>query len=449
MNHKLKTGILLAFLFPLVLSGQNILSTLDNMHSVVKGETWESVANSHGVSVPDLQAANPDVKKKKLKKGTLLIIPASPNTSKGERPDSSSIHATDGPGMTLIRTGIPNMKVGVLLPFNDKKMVEFYRGFLMAADSVRKGGVNLDIHAWDCGASVSQLEELLPQFSGLDVLIGPASATQIPTVAEACKEQGIRLVLPFRNGQSLFDYPMVYNATAPNTLFYDAAVKKLLSYYKDNNFVIVHSGNPDNHGKILSEALTQQLAKRTGTPRILEIEGDDFAYESAFNQYRNNMIVLDNTNASSLNILIGKLKGFLQKHPVYRLSLIGYTEWQDETTNLLNDFFALDTYFASPYYYNVLDERVKQFEHSYTKNFRSSIAQSNPRYAAFGFDLGCYFLSGISNLGDAFEQMLGNIPQNPYQNFFSFERNGSGLSFSNSFVQFIHFTPENKIEIIR
>ena len=74
MNHKLKTGILLAFLFPLVLSGQNILSTLDNMHSVVKGETWESVANSHGVSVSDLQAANPDVKKKKLKKNSLRLI---------------------------------------------------------------------------------------------------------------------------------------------------------------------------------------------------------------------------------------------------------------------------------------------------------------------------------------------------------------------------------------
>lgn len=450
MNHKLRIGVLLAFLFPLVLFGQDLLSTLGNMHSVVKGETWESVANSYGVSVLELQAANPDVKKKKLKKGTLLIIPAIPvkNGDKQQEPDGS-IHATDGPGMTLVRTAIPNLKVGVLLPFSDKKMVEFYRGFLMAADSIKKTGVSLDIHAWDCGASVSQLEQLMPQLNGLDVVVGPASATQIPTVAEVCKEQGIRLVLPFWSGQSLFDYPRVYNATAPNTLFYDAAVKKLMSYYGDNNFVIVHSGNPDNHGQILSDALTRQLAQRTGKPRILEIEGSDFDYESAFNQYRNNMIVLDNSNISSLNNLLAHLKSFQQKHPVYRLSLIGYTEWQDEVSNLQNDFFALDTYIATPYYYNVLDDRTEEFERSYTKNFRSSIAQNNPRYAALGFDLGYYFLGGISSMGDTFEQMLGNIQQNPYQNSYHFERSGAGISFSNCFVQFIHFTPEKTIELIR
>jgi hypothetical protein len=226
-------------------------------------------------------------------------------------------------------------------------------------------------------------------------------------------------------------------------------VKKLMSYYGDNNFVIVHSGNPDNHGQILSDALTRQLAQRTGKPRILEIEGSDFDYESAFNQYRNNMIVLDNSNISSLNNLLAHLKSFQQKHPVYRLSLIGYTEWQDEVSNLQNDFFALDTYIATPYYYNVLDDRTEEFERSYTKNFRSSIAQNNPRYAALGFDLGYYFLGGISSMGDTFEQMLGNIQQNPYQNSYHFERSGAGISFSNCFVQFIHFTPEKTIELIR
>ena len=52
---------LLYCLWPMLLFGQGILSTLEDMHSVVKGETWESIAASHGISVLDLQAANPDV----------------------------------------------------------------------------------------------------------------------------------------------------------------------------------------------------------------------------------------------------------------------------------------------------------------------------------------------------------------------------------------------------
>lgn len=453
MNYKLRIGILLLCLCPLILCGQNTLSTLGNMHSIRKGETWESIAASHGVTVLELQAANPDVRGKKLKKGSLLIIPKKPSNPSEEAEESEKDKALSSggseEGTSSIRTSIPDLKVGVLLPFSDDKMVEFYRGLLMAADSVRKSGVNLDIHAWDCGTTVAQIESLLPGLSGIDVIIGPASATQIPAVAEMCREQGTRLILPFWNGQSLQDYPLVYNATAPHPVVYSAAVKKLRSYYATGNYVIVRSGTPDNRGKFLTETLTKILAQHTGAPKVLELESDDFAYESAFNQFRNNMIFLDDSSIRSLNILLTHLKDFRQKHPQYHLSLIGYSEWQDEKQRLLSDFFTFDTYIISPYYYNVLEEKTKRFQHAYEKFFRIPIAQNNPCSAAFGFDLGLYFLGGISSLGDTFEQKQGSLHQEPYQNWFQFERNASGMSFSNSFVQFIRFTPENKIEVIR
>lgn len=424
----------------MLLCGQDILSTLDGMYSVSKGETWESIAASHGISVEKLRAANPDVKKKKLKKGTLLIVPM-------KLEPVSEVQGPDEP--TIIRTSISDLKVGVLLPLTDKKMVEFYRGFLMAADSVRHRGTNLDIHAWDCGTTAEQVEALLPNLNELDVVIGPASATQIPAVSEACKERGIRLVLPFWTGVLLQDNPLAYNATAPASVVHDAAVKKLMSYYPDKNYVVVHSGSPDNRGKSMTEALAQTLAKQSVVVRTLELEGDDFAYESAFNQFRGNVIVLDDSNIRSLNILSSRLKEFRGNHPQYKFSMLGYTEWLDETQTLLNDFFALDTYIVTPYYYNVLDNKVKNFELAYTKNFRTPIIQSNPRYAASGFDLGCYFLSGISNLGDTFEQMQIGIQQDPCQNWYRFTQAGSQSSMINSFVQFVHFTTESKIELIR
>lgn len=457
--------ILIICLCPLLLYGQNILSTLADMHSVVRGDTWESIAASRGISVAQLQAANPDVKGSKLKKGTLLIMPK-PSTSlpTGEESRQDASEEPTHPlektvESSLIRTSLSDLKVGVLLPFGEKKMVEFYRGLLMAADSVRQSGVNLDIYAWDCGTTAAKIDSLLPRLKGMDVLFGPTSATQIPTVAELCREQGIRLVLPFWSGQPLLDYPLVYNAIASNAAFYDAAAKKLVSFYADNNFVIVHSGKTDIKGKALSEALTQRLAQQSGAPKVLSLEGDDFAYESAFNQFRDNMIVIDDSSIPSLNILVARLKDFRQDHPQYRISLLGYTEWQDETQRLLGDFFTLDTYIISPYYYNVLDERVKHFERSYAKNFRRYIAPGSPRYAVLGFDLGYYFLSGISSFGDTFEQMQGTLRQEPFQSWFRFERSASqasltsaqasGLSFTNNFVEFIHFTLESKIELIR
>ena len=456
VKYRLRKGLLpaiLCFLLSDACFGQGILSALAEMHSVSKGDTWESVAAERGVSVEELRAANPDVKSDKLKKGSFLIIPTRPQPPReesGRDGQGEFIPVLDGPGSVLVRTMKTELKVGVLLPFAEKKMVEFYRGLLMAADSVRQSGVNLDIHAWDSGSSMSQIESLLPQLNGFDVLFGPVSATQMPAVAEACREQGTRLVLPFWSGQALLDdYPLVYNATAPGPVFYDAAVKKLVSYYGDKNFVIVHSGNTDNLDKSLSEKLSQVLSQRTITPRILELEGDDFAYESAFNQFRDNVIVLDDSSVRSLGILLARLKDFRKKHSEYRLSLIGYPEWQDEKEQFIDDFFSFDTYIISSYYFNEYDERTKLFQQNYEKSFHTSVVQSTPCYATFGFDLGCYFLSGIRNLGDTFEQMQGGQPQVPYQYWFSFERNASGMSFTNKFVQFLHFTPERMIELIR
>ena len=423
------------------LSGQNTLLALEDMHTVSKGETWESIAASYGVSVVELQAANPDVKKKKLKKRTLLIIP--------KKVLLEPVAEVPAKPVPVIRTSLADLKVGVLLPFGDKKMVEFYRGFLMAADSVRKSGVNLDIHAWDCGSTSSQIESLLPKISGMDVLFGPSSSTQIPAVAEVCREQGIRLVLPFWEGQTTQDYPLVYNATASNSVLFEAAVRKLISYYADRNFVVVRSGKNDVRGQMFTQTLSRNMVQQSGTQRVLELEGDDFAYESAFNQFRGNMVFLDDSNVRSLNILLARLKEFRQKHPDYRISLIGYPEWQDETGRLLDDFFTFDTYVFSPYYYNVFDDKTKYFQRTYEKSFRTPIAQDNPRFAAMGFDLGYYFMSGISSLGDTFEQMQGGLQQEPYQNRYQFERSAAGMSFTNSFVQFIHFMPEKKIELIR
>lgn len=441
--------ILIVCLCPMILYGQSTLSTLDNIHSVSKGETWESVAAGHGIPVSELQAANPDIGGRKLKKGMLLIIPTPVASPQRQAVDSSLPEETEENQNPPVRTSISNLKVGVLLPFSDARMLEFYRGFLMAADSVRRSGVNLDIYAWDCGSTIAQTEKLLPELTDLDVIFGPASSTQIPSVAEMCRERGIRLILPFWNGQSVSNYPLVYNATAPTSSFYDAAIQKVLSYYADRNYIIVHSDTSDNKGKVLRETLSQSLEQRKATAKFLDLEGDDFAYESAFNQFRNNMILLDDSSVRSLNILMSHLKDFSQKHPQYRFSLLGYPEWQDETQHLLADFFAFDTYIISPYYYNVLEVRTKQFQRSYEKFFRTPIAQNTPRYAALGFDLGYYIMTGISSLGDTFEQMQGSLRQEPYQNWFKFEREASGMSFSNRFVQLIHYTPEERIEVVR
>lgn len=433
--------ILFACLWPLFSFGQDALSVLARMYSVSKGETWESIAADHNVTVAELMAANPNVSGRKLKKGTLLLVPDS-------RPAAAAVVAEPGPQPAEPAT-MPRLKVGVMLHFGDPAMVEFYRGLLMAADQVRHGAIDLEIHAWNCGTAVAQIQQLVPMLEGFDVIFGPTSATQVPALAEVCQEKGIRLVLPFSTAQVQQDYPLTYSVAAPGKVLYSEATGIMARNYTNKNYVFVDTGQADHRGSLLIETLALGLSQLITRPRNLVLSGDEFAYESAFNQFRDNWVVLDNSSVATLRTVLEKLKAFRQKHPVYRISLVGFPEWMAEAETLRKDLCSFDTYIPSPCYYNPGEAQTRQFEQRYKGFFHESPRPGTPSAAAYGYDLGMYFLGGLTKLGNAFEQQQGSLPQQPLQHRFLFERSVAGMSFCNHFLQLIHFTPDEKIELIR
>ena len=185
---------------PYILHAQDAMLVLNRLHQVSKGETLLEIAKQYNVTEQELLSSNPEVKKKgKLKKGTYLMIPkATPQ----EQPEIVSVETKKEPTSS-------NIKIGLILPFEEKterakKMVEFYQGFLMAADSVRKEGGDMDIFAYNSGLNESEIMDVLmkPEMATLDVLFGPVDEQQLPAAINFCKENNIRLVLPFTNGQS-------------------------------------------------------------------------------------------------------------------------------------------------------------------------------------------------------------------------------------------------------
>ena len=66
-----------------------------------------------------------------------------------------------------------------------------------------------------------------------------------------------------------------------------------------------------------------------------------------------------------------------------------------------------------------------------------------------GFDTAYFFLKGISDYGDAFEQHLPQVAVQPYQHRFTFQRASNWSGFINREVEFIHYSPSHSIELIR
>ena len=126
------------------------------MHKVKRKETIFGIAKDNGLTVEELMEANPEMKQPgyKLKKGDFIFIPY-PKAAPAPQPQAQAAAAQRQPAAQpaddMRRRAI---RVGVMLPLHDingdgRRMVEYYRGVLMACDSLKQEGVSVDIRAWN------------------------------------------------------------------------------------------------------------------------------------------------------------------------------------------------------------------------------------------------------------------------------------------------------------
>ena len=440
--------VLLFWLFSASICAQQTIEALEHIYQVKKGDTAYRIALNHGITVEELVGANPEIADGKVKKGMFLTIPA----PKAKQEPAFQAAAAMQPAS--IRTAYDHVRVAVLLPFEEDskraaKFLEFYQGFLMAVDSVSTGGTSVEVYALNTGSTAEDIKQVLgePELESMQLIIGPADQTQVPALSAFCQQHGIRLVLPFaaHTGTS----STVYNVTTPYSMLQQHVSEMMANHYSNRNYVVLNTETPDEKGKHLIDLLSTQLGKKGIAMRSMHIDGDDMSYEAALNAFRENCIVPDNTSIKTLNIFFSRMKTFADAHPEYKITMLGYPEWQTYTSTLLNEFFRFDTYIYTSYYRNPVDPRNKAFEKKFYGHFGKELLYSFPCFGMLGFDLGYFFMNGMARLGDLFDQKQGTLKCQPFQHVFKFQKNGETMGFLNHNTMLIHYTPSNTIEMIQ
>ena len=110
------------------------------LHKVKKKETIFGISRMYDITIEQLMKANPEMNEPgyELKKGAVLRIPFSTQAVEAPVAKQPTEDETDDMRKRAIR-------LGVMLPLHDingdgKRMVEYYRGVLMACDSIKQLG---------------------------------------------------------------------------------------------------------------------------------------------------------------------------------------------------------------------------------------------------------------------------------------------------------------------
>lgn len=425
------------------------------LHKVKRKETLFGIARENGLTIDELINANPEMKMPgyELRKGDYIKIPYPSN-----HPVAATVNQQ--PQMPTKPVVVERdmrqreIRVGVMLPLHNdngdgKRMVEYYRGVLMACDSLRVNGISTDVRAWNL-AENADVQQVLndPKAADCDLIIGPLYTKQLKALGDFALRNDIRVLIPFSiNGNDVFDNSNLFQVFQNGNQTNNSYVFRFYQRFKDSHVVIIDCNDSTSTKGSFTTVLRRKLEQEGVPYTITNLKSSEGKFKQSFSTTKHNVVVLNTSRSQELNVAFAKLNGMLMTAPTLQISMFGYPEWLMYNRQHLDNFYKFDTYIPSTYYMSPLSHRAEHFKKKYRWNFHQDMQPYHQRYAVTGFDQAYFMIKGLHMYGTHFTGASGMVGYTPLQTPLHFERIGNG-GMQNRAILFVHYTKDNKIETI-
>ncbi len=471
-------------------------------HKVLRGESLSSIAEKYGLSVKDLRKENRNIRFPQV--GDYLRIPV-PKVAEIPLPeemiaDTAKI-VSEEPVVILPRPAgyIPvrnlegSFDVAVLLPFylrenavrtdidsskivKGKKtyklvsrsedwiyprsigFIEMYQGILIAADTLRTLGLNINLHVFDIKNDTVELRRLIRKGSlaVMDLIIGPVYSSNLEIITDYARDLGIPVVspVPLFNNSALTGNPGLFIANASLEVAQNRLARKLSEYY-DKNIVFIHtdSAGVDPDVKRFKEKIITELSNRLPYEEIKFKEFMFFSRSAFDNDSINrlghtlsydteNIIVIATEDAPVISEALMNIFALSRK---YNVNVFGYPAMRGLVNLDPKYFFDLDLLIYSPYWIDYSKKDVMHFSTIFRKKFLTEPGEMS--YAWIGYDVAYYFLSGLAIHGNEF--LIHPEIHNPdlLHTEFDFRRKSINDGFENQKLYPVRFTRDYEVKL--
>lgn len=420
-----------------------------HVHKTEKQETIFGIAKQYGVTIEELANANPEMRKPNftLKKGMMINIPEH-DPAKGSTimpvdntivPSVSTQKKQES--KTTVKATPKSITIGVMLPLHDingdgHRMVEYYRGMLIAINDLKNEGFNVTVNAWNLAEGDDASKVLADgRAAQCDIIFGPLYTTQVRTLAEFCSEKNIRLVIPFSiNGNDVEICPQIYQVYQSPAELNAAAIDQFMVHFKDTHPVFVDCNDTSSKKGAFTFGLRKVLEERGIEYSITNLNNTPEMFSKAFSTSKRNMVILNTGRSPELGQVFKKLEELVDASPKCKISMFGYNDWLLYTGIYDQRFRRFDTYIPSTYDYNGSSARVMNIEQQYQTFYHTSVQKALPRFALTGYDQTMFFIRGIHKYGQDFHGFDSQNSYSPVQTPLSFKRIGKGGYKNSSFI---------------
>lgn len=406
---------------------------------VEKGDSYFSIAQEYNVSEEKLKAANPEVDK--LKKGQYISIPISSKTEEDTVFNIIDMYKDVHEVETL-----DLVRVALLLPFSEKDKSskqntlysDFYKGFLLAVDSLSKNKARIQLDVYDISNHSSINFAMLSDLPSLNLIIASGDNDQLHQIAKFGQENNIHVVSPFIvNDDTYYNNDRFFQLNTPSSYMYSAVQNAVNNLFRDYLIVFLHDAGLEE--KALVEYL-QGSNVETYTVDISALKNADELKEKLPISEKI-LFVPTSSERKSLRKINALLSG-LKKDTNQKCALMGYPEWMN-LSGYRTFFHDMNTFIYSRYAIvdaNDVEHLKKEFVYWYGQKPINSV----PMMHILGYEIGLYFIPAIQNNNNDFN--VGISPRDGIQSCFDFKRISNWGGFVNSSVYLINYKPNRTIE---
>ena len=422
------------------------------IHKVKRKETVFGIAKDNGLTIEELLNANPEMKQPgyELKKGDIIFIPypsSTPAKTQTAAQTSAQTKAADSKSKTV--------RVGVMLPLHNEngdgnRMTEYYRGVLMACDSLRCNGISVDVHAWNVAENADINKTLRDNAAAqCDVIIGPLYSTQVKALSDFSRKHGIKVLIPFSiNAPELLSNPNIFQVYQSPADFNESVISCFLDKFAGYHTVFIDCNDTTSRKGIFTFGLRRRMETMGRSHSITNLKSSDAYFSKAFSQVMPNVVVLNTGRSPELNVAFAKLNNLTMNDAKVSVSMFGYTEWMMYTKYNLDNYYKYNVFIPAAFYTNPLSAKTARIEQKYRWNFHADMLQALPRFAITGFDHAYYFIKGLSMYGSKFTGAAGVVGYTPIQTPLRFVRIGDNGGYRNNSILMVHYTPGHRIETL-
>lgn len=398
-------------------------------YKVAGNETFYSIARTHGITPQQLEKYNPGLSY--IEKGMTIYVPVyddmesddsdEADTENPTPDESTAVEAVDDAAVTgnvdsdevLAVDSVPAQPVSIalVLPFRldaeradaeATRMLEFYRGFLLAVDSLKDYENPITIKVFDSQGSADAVSSLIRSgaLSGSQVIIAPDDASSLALLSDYARSNDAVVLNTFVVADTTWQTnPSMLQANIPHSEMYARAIDRWMQKFAQYKPVFLV--NPQAAAD--KAPFLQMLRSRMESQGV---EYTDIIYNNLLSE--DNLAVLPSDGRYAFiaasgrqpeaNRILPALIRFKTNLPYGSdIVVMGYPDWITFRGETLDNMHTVGTeiysrFFAAP----APSRRVDRLEALYLQHYGTNMEQGIPRQALLGFDTAMFLISSLS-----------------------------------------------------